>query len=165
MFKYILSLCLTFIALLYGYKVSDQYFGIYEEINDKTVFVIDSAFDFKECIIYIDVKRVNKIDIHKDTCKFITDKKRGKLICSQDLEYCVNINSINYKTILKHLNNKGIWYVTNVKNNDTLNVREYAGVKYKKLFELPPNTKGLKVLEIKPLKSSMWYKIKYKNPH
>jgi len=159
------KIILTLIFLLaYGcsYEVSDKFFGAWGIDKKKALLSIESAFDFKGCYLDVNIQKLNKIHYHKDSCLFINDKSYGKLVCIKDKTRCVKKSHI-IGNIIKSLNKICIWYVYNVASNDTLNVRKYAGTKYKKLYELPYNASGIKVLNYKIVGRSTWYKIRYKN--
>ena len=157
--KALLFLIMPFSLLLAKPVISDKWFGLWGSGRGKATFEITSQFDFGGCTLIVNTKNISKIKYIE--CRFEKDKQGNLLICIKDGTRCIYKKHLK-KLILSELN-KGLWYVDGVANDDTLSVRSGAGVKYNKIYKLPHNAKGLKVLDLKMNGNTAWYKIKYKN--
>ena len=154
----LLFLIIPFSLLLAKPVISDKWFGLWSSSGGKANFEIASEFDFRGCYLVVNTKNISKIKYSE--CRFEKDKQGNHLICIKDGTRCIYKKHLQ-KLILSQLN-EGVWYVDGVASDDTLSVRSSAGVKYKKIYELPHNAKGLKVLDIKLNGKTAWYKIRYK---
>ena len=154
----IISIFLIFSLMLFAKKIKiDDYFFAETVNNIRADFIIDASTDFDGCIIKAKIKRLPDMKFD-DYCRFVGDK-----VCDRLKERCVKRDEL-LPRMLHILNTQGYWRVVGVASDDTLSVREGAGLKYKKVYELPYNARGFKVIAIKRVsKISRWYKIRYKN--
>ena len=157
--KVLLFIIMPFSFLLAKPIISDYWFALWNSGGGKANFSIESQFDFRGCYLVVNTKNISKIKYSE--CLFKKDKYGNPLICIKEGTRCIYKKHLQ-KLILSQLN-EGLWYVDGVASNDTLSVRSGAGVKYNKIYELPYNAKGLKVLDLKMNGKTAWYKIKYKN--
>ena len=157
--RFILLATLITNLLLAKPIIADRWLVLWQSSKGESNFEVQSSLDFEGCWFSVNTKNISKIKYSK--CRFQKDKYGNKLICIKDGTRCTYKKHIR-KLILKELN-EGLWYVDGVASDDTLSVRSGAGVKYTKIYELPHNAKGLKVLALKMNGKTAWYKIRYKN--
>jgi len=157
-FMRLITVLMILSLIVFAKKIKvDDYFDA-ETVNDNRAdFIIDASTDFDMCIIKAKTKRLPDMKFD-NYCKFM-----GNKVCDNRKERCVKRDEL-LPRMLHILNTKGYWRVVGVASNDTLSVREGAGLKYKKVYELPYNARGFKVIATKRVgKISRWYKIRYKN--